>query len=107
MTERLMQYALILALLLPCMARAGDTSKDAGDTIRHGIKSASNLMGNALDATGKAIKNLKHEVTAGNNETRSPDKQPHQSKDQVSGSQNQKTSTVKKHMQGVLHNFWR
>ena len=89
------------------MAHAGDTSKDAGDTIRHGMKSASNLMGNALEATGKAIKHLKHEVTAGNKEARSPDKQPPKSKDQVSRPQNQKISTVQKHLQGVVHNFWR
>lgn len=107
MTERLIQYALILALLLPCMAHAGDTSKDAGDTLRHGIKSASNLMGNALEDSGKAIKHLKHEITAGSNEAGSPDKQPTQSKDQVSGSQKQKKSTVDKHLQGVLHNLWR
>lgn len=107
MTERIMLYALILALLLPCTAHADDTSKDVGHTLRHGINNASNFMGNALEDTGKAIKHLEHETTAGTDGATAPDKQSSQSKDQVSGSPNPKKPTVENHLQGLLHNLWR
>lgn len=102
-----MVCALLLASVLPCTAHADDTVKDIGHTLGHGIKNASNFMGNALEDTGKAIKQLEHGSTAGTNEARSPNKHSPQSKDHISGSPKQKTSTVKKHFQGFLHNLWR
>lgn len=107
MTERVMLYALLLALLLPCAAHADDTFKDVGHTLRHGIKNASNFMGNALEDTGKAIKHVEHGSTAGTHEAKVPDKQPPQSKDRAAGSPKQNKSTIKTHWQGLLHNLWR